>query len=72
MIHVPVTQHSAENLAGTEGKFEGMFVDKGNVNVNEGKEVGLVVGDNNNCMQVDGSSAHCGCVAYGSVAMAAC
>ena len=47
-----------------------MYINKGNVNVNEGKEVGLglVVGDDNNCMQVDGtsSSAHCcGCLAYG-------
>ena len=43
--------------------------------VNKGKEllVGLGVGDNNNCMQVEVSSAHhCGCMAYGSIAMAAC
>ena len=68
--------HSAENLDGTAGKFEGkslLYVSKGNVNVNEGREIGLVVGNNNGCMQVDGSSAHgCGCVAYGSLAMAAC
>ena len=44
------------------------------MNVNKGKEllVGLDAGDNN-CMRVEGSSAHhCGCVAYGSLAMAAC
>ena len=36
-------------------------------------KVGLVVGDNNNCMQVDCGSAHCcGCAAYGSLAMAVC
>ena len=51
---------------------------KGKINVNnynKGTEllVGLGVGDNNNCMQVEDSSAyHCGCVAYGSIAMAAC
>ena len=31
------SQHLAENLAGTEGKFEGkslLYVNKGNVNVN--------------------------------------
>ena len=47
-----------------------LYVNKSNVN---GKEllVGLVVGDNNNCMWVEDSSAHhCGCV--GSLAIAAC
>ena len=43
--------------------------------INKGKEllVGLGVGDNNNnCIQVEDSSAHhCVCVAYGSIAMAA-
>ena len=61
------SQRLAENLDGTEGKFEVRtckslsYVNKGNVNVNEGKElllVGLVVWDNN-CVQVDSSSAHC-------------
>ena len=69
------SQHSAENLAGTQGKFQGkslLYVNKGNVNVNKSKEVGLGVGEDNNCMQVEDSSAHhCGCVAYGSLAMAA-
>ena len=47
-------------------------VNKANVNINKGKEL-LGVGDNNNCMQVDGCSAHhCGCVVYGGIAMAAC
>ena len=44
-----------------------MYVNKGNVYVNKGKEllVGFGVGDNNNCIQVEDSSAHhCGCVAY--------
>ena len=43
--------------------------------INKGKEllVGLGVGNNNNCMQVEDSSTHyCGCVAYGRIAMAAC
>ena len=60
---------------GTKGKCEGKSLLYGNVNVNKGKEslVGLAVGDNNNCMQFDSSSAHCcGCVAYGGLAMAAC
>ena len=72
------SQHSAENLAGTKGKFKGKSllyanVNKGNVNINKDKEllVGLGVGDN--CVKVDDSSTHhCGCVAYGSIAMAAC
>ena len=66
------SQYSAENL---EGKCEGKSLLYGNVNVNKGKEslVGLAVGDNNNCMQSDGSSAdYCGCVAYGGLTMAAC
>ena len=74
------SQHSAENLAGSRDKFKGKSllyanVNKGNVNINKVKEllVGLGVGENNNCMQVEDSSAqHCGCVAYGSIAMAAC
>ena len=69
------SQHSAENLAGTKGKLEGKPLLYGNVNVIKCKEslVGLAVGDNNNCMQFDGSSVHCcGCVAYGGRAMAAC
>ena len=74
------SQHSAENLAGTRGKFKGKsllyaIVSKGNVNINKGREllVGLGVEDNNNCMQVEDSSAHhCGCVAYASIAKAAC
>ena len=44
------------------------------MNVNIGKEllVGLDVEDNN-CMWVEDSSTHhCWCVAYGSLAMAAC
>ena len=66
------SQHSAENLDGTKGKFGGKSLLYGNVNVIQGKE-GLAVGDNNNCMQFDSSSAHCcGCVAYGGLAMAAC
>ena len=70
------SQHSAENLAGIQGKLAGkslLYVNKCNVNVNKGKKflVGLDVGDN--CMWVEDSSAHhCGCVAYGSLAMAAC
>ena len=76
-----LSQHSAENLAGTKGKLKGKSlllyanVNKGNVNIYKGKEllVGLGVGDNNNCMQVEDSYAHyCGFVAYGSVVMAAC
>ena len=75
-----MSQHSAENLAGTQGKLTGKSllytnVNKGSVNINEGKEllVGLGVGDNNNCMQVEDSSAHhCGCMDYGSIAMVAC
>ena len=71
------SQHSAENLAGTQGKLAGkslLYVNKCNMNANKGKEllVGLDVGDNN-CMRVEDRSAHhCGCVAYGSLAMAAC
>ena len=52
----------------------GLELKQCNVNVNKGKEllVGLDVGDNN-CMWVEDSSAHhCGYVAYGSLAMAAC
>ena len=71
------SQHSAENLAGIKGKLEGKPLLYGNVNVIKGKEslVGLAihVGDNNNCMQFNSSSAQCcGCVAYGGLAMAAC
>ena len=71
------SQHSAENLARTnlKGKFGAKPLLYGNVNVIKGKEslVGLAVGDNNNCMQFDSSSAHCcGYVAYGGLAMAAC
>ena len=71
------SQHSAENLAGTQGKLQGKSllygnVNKANVNINKGKEL-LGVGDNNNCVRVDGCSAHCcGCVVYGGIAMAAC
>ena len=62
----------------TKGKLAGRSLLYANVNkgnINKGKEllVGLGVGDNNNCIQVEDSSAHrCGCVAYGGVAMAAC
>ena len=72
------SQHSAENLAGTKGKLAGKSllyenVNKGNINKSKELMAGLGVGDNNNCMQVEDSSAHhCGCVAYGSLAMAAC
>ena len=52
-----------------------MYVNKVTVNVNKGKELQLLrlsLGDNNNCMLVDGSSAHyCGYVAYNSLAVAA-
>ena len=61
-----LSQHSAENLAGTQSKFKG----KSLLHVNKGKEllVGLALGDNN-CMQVEGSFVHhCGCVVYGNLA----
>ena len=71
------SQHSAENLAGTKCKFKGKSllyanVNKGNVNKDKELLVGLGVGDDNSCVQVEDSSAHhCGCVANGSIAMAA-
>ena len=70
------SQHSAENPAGTQGKLAGksLLYANGNVDINKGKEllVGLGVGDNNNCIQVEDSSAHhCGCVVYSSIGMAA-
>ena len=39
------------------------LIEFGNVNVNEGKNVGLAVGDSSNCMQVDSTAPCCGCMA---------
>ena len=66
------SQHSAENLAGTQGKLAGKL-DK-NIFCTHviGKQllIGLAVGIND-CVQVKGNSAHCyGCITYGSLAMA--
>ena len=71
------SQYSAENLAGTQGKFEGkslLYVNKGNINESKDEVIGRVgCRGYNNCMLVENSSAHhCGCVAYGSLAMAVC
>ena len=65
------SQHSVENLAETKGKSKG----KSLLHINKSKPllVGLAAGDNSSCMPVEDSSAHnCGCVVYGSCAMAAC